>query len=95
MMKKTAYLINTARGGLVDEPALIKALKEGEIAGAGLMLPTLSPPWRETRCLKWKNVILNTAHRRWREGALVRMAVGAAQGIDEIFTGKPLTWPVV
>lgn len=35
-MKKTAYLINMARGGLVDTPALIKALQDGEIAGAGL-----------------------------------------------------------
>ena len=35
-MKNTAYLINVARGALIDTPALIKALKDGEIAGAGL-----------------------------------------------------------
>jgi phosphoglycerate dehydrogenase-like enzyme len=50
-MKPTAYLINVARGGVVDEPALIKALQAGEIAGAGLdvfsawPLPKTSPLW--------------------------------------------------
>ncbi len=50
-MKPTAYLINIARGGLIDEKALFKALKEGEIAGAGLdvfeqePLPADSPLW--------------------------------------------------
>jgi len=51
-MKSTAYLINIARGGVVDEPALIRALQEGWIAGAGLdvfsqePLPADSPLWR-------------------------------------------------
>lgn len=50
-MKPTAYLINVGRGGLVDEPALITALREGRIAGAGLdcfarePLPADSPLW--------------------------------------------------
>ena len=35
-MKETAYLINAARGSIVDEPALVRALQEGKIAGAGL-----------------------------------------------------------
>ena len=57
-MKPTAYLINVARGGVVDEPALIKALQSGEIAGAGLdvfrewPLPKSSPLW------DMKNVVI-------------------------------------
>ncbi len=51
-MKPTAYLVNVARGGVVDEPALIKALESGEIAGAGLdvfsqePLPPDNPLWK-------------------------------------------------
>ena len=43
-MKSTALLINTARGGIVNEPALIRALQEGWIAGAGFDVVTVEPP---------------------------------------------------
>ncbi|MGH1523178.1 D-isomer specific 2-hydroxyacid dehydrogenase family protein [Leifsonia sp. L25] len=56
-MKKTAYLVNIARGGLVDSDALLRALRTGEIAGAGIdvtdpePLPDGHPLWDEDACL--------------------------------------------
>ena len=60
-MKKTAYIINTARGAIIDEKALIKALKEGWIAGAGLDVLEKEPPDRDNPLLFMDNVIV-TAH---------------------------------
>lgn len=53
MMKPTAYIINAARGPIIDEAAMIEALKTGGIAGAGLDVFEQEPPHRTTRCLKW------------------------------------------
>ncbi len=58
MMKPTAYFINTARGAVVDETALIKALKEGWIAGAGLDVLEKEPPDKDNPIFRLDNVIL-------------------------------------
>jgi len=63
-MKRTAYFINTARGGCVDQPGLIKALKEGLIAGAGIDVTVDEPIAPENPLLKMANVIL-TGHTAW------------------------------
>ena len=60
-MKKTAIFINTGRGRTVDEPALIKALRGGWMAGAGLDVLATEPPGHNNPLLKMDNVIL-TAH---------------------------------
>ena len=52
-MKKTALFVNTGRGPTVDEPALIKALQEGWIAGAGLDVLEHEPPATTIRCSAW------------------------------------------
>ncbi|MFD1396617.1 2-hydroxyacid dehydrogenase [Kroppenstedtia eburnea] len=80
LMKKSAYLINTSRGALVDEPALVKALQQGEIAGAGLDVYEDEP--RLTSGLADLNSVVLAPHlgsaTRETRG---RMAVTAAQNI--------------
>lgn len=57
-MKPTAYLINTSRGGVIDEPALITALSERKIAGAGLDVFSKEPPDSDNPLFRLDNVIL-------------------------------------
>jgi len=83
MMKPTAILINTARGGLVDEAALAQALKDGTIAGAGFDVLTKEPPKEGNILLELDlpNFIL-TPHVAW--ASQEAMQILADQLIDNI-----------
>lgn len=63
-MKPTAYLINTARGALIDEAALVRALKEGWIAGAALDVLEKEPPLPDHPLLHLQNALI-TPHIAW------------------------------
>jgi glycerate dehydrogenase len=90
-MKRSALLINTARGGLVDEAALIQALDEGLIAGAGFDVLTVEPP-RDGHPLldvRRTNFIL-TPHVAWAsDGAMQFLADQLIDNIEQWAAGKP------
>jgi glycerate dehydrogenase len=90
-MKKSAILVNTSRGGLVDEHALIQALDEGLIAGAGFDVLTTEPPRNGHPLLDVRrhNFIL-TPHVAWAsDGAMQFLADQLIDNIDAWAAGRP------
>jgi glycerate dehydrogenase len=90
-MKRNALLINTARGGLVDEAALIQALEEGLIAGAGFDVLTVEPPRNGHPLLDVRrpNFIL-TPHVAWAsDGAMQFLADQLVDNVNAWVAGKP------
>ena len=90
-MKKNAILVNTSRGGLVDEQALITALDEGLIAGAGFDVLTTEPPKNGHPLLDVRrhNFIL-TPHVAWAsDGAMQFLADQLIDNIDAWAAGRP------
>jgi glycerate dehydrogenase len=90
-MKRNALLINTARGGLVDEAALIQALDEGLIAGAGFDVLTVEPPKNGHPLLDVRrpNFIL-TPHIAWAsDGAMQFLADQLIDNIEHWAAGNP------
>ncbi len=90
LMKPTAYLINTARGGIVDEEALTHFLTKKKIAGAGFDVFSQEPPSINNELLKLDNVILSPHVAGMTEDAIIGMHRGAAKSIVDYFEGcKP------
>ena len=88
LMKPDAILINASRGGVVNETALIKALKNNKIAGAGLDVFNEEPVPANHPLLKLENVIL-TPHSAALTGECVtRMATDAARCVIDVFAGR-------
>lgn len=94
MMKPTAFLINTARGGCVDEDALYEACKNGTICGAGLDAIKQEPVDPNFPLLSLDNVIIYPHIGGNTTEAAHRASYFAAMGVEEVYEGKEPTWPI-
>ncbi len=90
MMKPTAFIINTSRGPLIHEPALIQALTRGTIAGAGLDVQEQEPPEPGNPLYSLENVIL-TPHIGWKRLETRQRLIGlTAANIDAFIKGAAI-----
>lgn len=92
MMKKSSFIINTSRGGIIDEEALAAALEEGKIAGAALDVFENEPPKADNALLKLKNIILTPHSAALTKESSRRMSMHAAEGVADILEGKAPKW---
>jgi D-3-phosphoglycerate dehydrogenase len=94
LMKKTAFFINASRGDVVVESDLIEVLRNGKIAGAAIDVYEKEPPQKDNPLMSMSNVLLTPHNASQTRECMIRMALHAAQGIDEVLSGKQPTWPV-
>jgi D-3-phosphoglycerate dehydrogenase len=87
-MKPTAFVINTARGGIVDETALYHALKAHTIAGAGIDPFVVEPAPASTPLFELENIIVSPHTAGVTEESVYRMGCVAAQNVVDCFAGK-------
>jgi len=93
VMKPGSYLINCARSEVVVEEALVEAVRSGHLAGAGVDVFATEPPPVDSPLFGFKNVLVTPHMAAHTHAAMRRMAVQAAQGIVEVLTDRPVTWP--
>src|SRR3954468_12423716 len=94
-MKATAYLINTARGGIIDEPALYDALVSGKLAGAGLDVFEMEPPPMGHSLFELPNVIMAPHVAGVTREAVDRMSEQTALNILSALDGEPIRQNVI
>jgi D-3-phosphoglycerate dehydrogenase / 2-oxoglutarate reductase len=88
MMKPTAYVINCARGGIVNEAALLDALNSGRIKGAGLDVQVDEPPKASDPLLKCDRIILTPHSATSTPETMMRMSMAVAQNVLDQFDGR-------
>ncbi|MCL4440753.1 MAG: hydroxyacid dehydrogenase [Firmicutes bacterium] len=87
-MKRTAFLINTARGTVVDEKALVSALEQKVIAGAALDVFEYEPPARDNPLFSLGNLLVTPHMSAHSEEGLIRMATIVSRGVLDVLNGK-------
>ena len=92
-MKKGSYIVNTARGPIIDEAALAAAIDSGQIAGAALDVMTNEPPVNSPLIGK-RNVIITPHTSFYSEESRVELQTKAAQEVANVLTGQPPRNPV-
>ena len=89
LMKPTAYLINTARGPIVDEKALTEVLRNRKIAGAGIDVFEKEPPDKDNPLFELDNVIVAPHSVAWTEESLRDNSLEACRNVRRIYEGNP------
>ena len=89
LMKPDAFLVNTARGGIVNEEALYAALTSGKLRGAGLDVLDREPPDAKNKLFGLENVIFSPHMAGVTREASDRMAITAIENILSVFDGRP------
>jgi D-3-phosphoglycerate dehydrogenase len=88
LMKPGSYLINCARGGVVDEEALYNALKQGKLAGAGIDVFEEEPPSTENKLLKLDNVVLSPHLGANTKEAQIKAGTICAEQVMKVLRGE-------
>lgn len=94
VMKPTAYIINTARGGIIDEHVLAEKLNSGAIAGAALDVLESEPPTMDNPLIPLDNIILTPHSAALSRECSDRVAYEAAKGIADYLAGSTPTFIV-
>ena len=89
VMKPTAFIVNTARGGLIDEPALHAALSSGKLAGAGIDVFDKEPTPADNPLIKLPNTIVSAHMAGVTVESMDRMAIATVKNILSVLDGTP------
>ena len=87
LLKPTAFVVNTARGALIDQDALADALEKGALAGAGIDVFDPEPPTPALRLLRAPNVVLSPHVGGVTRETLIRIALAAVQNVTGYLSG--------
>ena len=92
-MKPSAFFINCARGDLIIEEDLIRALEEGKLAGAGLDVFEQEPLPMDSKFMTMENIVLTPHTGAATDDSVMRCTMTCCEEIVDLFNGKPVAFP--